>query len=238
MPRQRPTGNLSPSLKPKRKQARTAGQRAGVSRNDVLGAAGAIVERQGLEQVTMRRLAADLGVAPNALYTYFDNKTALLDALVDAALATVVVPDVERGSWKGGLGALMRASRRTLLAHPHLVPLVIARPGGPSAMRLGESTLRLLACGGVTGARAAESLRALLAFTFGFVALEVPRAADPEGPKRLELAARTMSALPLDQFPTTRATAAYLARHPGDADFEAGLGWLIEGIGRRAASTR
>ena len=223
--------------RPKRKQPRTAGQRAGVARDDVLGAARAIVEREGLEQVTMRRLAAELGVAPNALYTYFENKTALLDALVDAALATVAVPDVEAGTWKDGLASLMRASRRTLLAHPQLVPLVIARPGGPSAMRLGEATLRLLARGGVTGARAAQSLRALLAFTFGFVALEVTRAADPEGPKRLERAARAMSALPADEFPATRAAAPHLARHPGDADFDAGLGWLIDGIGGRATAT-
>jgi AcrR family transcriptional regulator len=219
---------------PREKPTRTAGQRAGVTRDAVLDAARALAEREGLEQVTMRRLAAELGVMPNSLYTYFPNKTAILDAVLDAVLGGLRPPDPETGDWREGAAEVMRASRRLLLAHPHLVPLFVSRPGGASAVRLGEVTLRFLERGGVRGRKAVEALRALLAYTMGSVAIEAPRAADPESAERLARAEALVASFPDEEIPATRSVAKDLARHPGDADFEAGLGWLLEGIARGA----
>jgi TetR/AcrR family tetracycline transcriptional repressor len=153
---------------------RSAGQRAGVSRDAILAAAIGIVERDGLEQVTMRRLATELGVAPNALYTYFANKSALLDALLDTALAGVRAPDPDDAGWLENLAAIMWASRHALLSHPALVPLLVARPGGRSALRLGEMMVQSLARGGVHGPRAMEAERALLAYMIGTAVMAVP----------------------------------------------------------------
>ncbi len=212
---------------------RRAGQRAGVTRDDVLAAAGRLVEREGLSRLTMRRLAAELGVAPNALYTYFPDKTALLDALADAVLAEVRVPNARRErSWRADLTALLHASRRALLRHPELLPLIVSRPGGPNALRLGEAALRLLATGGVHGRRAAEALRALLAYTMGFVAVEVPRTNDPAREERIARGRERIASLPAQEFAVTRAVAAWLARHPSERDFDTGLAWLLAGIAR------
>jgi AcrR family transcriptional regulator len=184
----------------------------------------------------MRRLAAELGVAPNALYTYFPNKTAILDAVLDSVLAEVRPPSPSpSGTWSDDLGALIRASRRVLLAHPHLVPLFISRPGGPNAIRLGEAALACLARGGLSGRDAVAAMRALLVYMFGSAAVEVPRATDPETRERLDRASRLMAQLPAEEFPVTRSVGAHLASHPGDSDFEAGLRWLIAGIERDAA---
>jgi TetR/AcrR family transcriptional regulator, tetracycline repressor protein len=219
----------------KKRPARTAGQRAGVSREAVVRAARAIADREGVDQVTMRRLAAELGVAPNALYTYFPNKTAILDAVLDSVLGEVEArPSVPSGTWSDDLGALMRASRRALLAHPQLVPLFISRPGGPNAIRLGEAALTCLARGGLSGRDAVEAMRALLVYTLGSAAVEIPRANDPDTHERLDRAARLIEQLPAQEFPVTRSVAPYIASHPGDADFEAGLRWLIAGIERDA----
>jgi AcrR family transcriptional regulator len=209
---------------------RTPGQRAGLTREDVLACALGLAEREGLEQVTMRRLAAELGVSPNALYTYFPDKTAILDALFDAILGELEPPDPDAGEWRDTLAELMRASRRLLLAHPRLAALFLARPGGANAMRLGEATFRILARGGVHGKRAVDACRALLTYTLGFAAMEVPRTLEPESGERLERAAALIGALDPDEFAATRSLARELAAHPGDAEFDAGLRWLIRGI--------
>jgi AcrR family transcriptional regulator len=202
-----------------------------VSREAVVAVARTIADREGVDHVTMRRLAAELGVAPNALYTYFSNKTAILDAVLDSVLSEVQAPTpLPSGTWSDDLGALMRASRRALLAHPQLVPLFISRPGGPNAIRLGEAMLACLARGGVTGRRAVEAMRALLVYTFGSAAVEVPRKSDPATRERLDRAARLIEQLPPAEFPVTRDVASHIASHPGDSDFEAGLRWLIAGI--------
>jgi AcrR family transcriptional regulator len=209
---------------------RTAGQRAGLTRGDVLACALGLAEREGLEQVTMRRLAGELGVSPNALYTYFPDKTAILDALFDAVLGELEPPDPAEGRWQDALAELMRASRRLLLAHPRLAALFLARPGGTNAMRLGEATFRILARGGVHGKRAVDACRALLTYTLGFAAMEVPRAAEPEGADRTLRAAALIDGLDPEEFAATRSLARELAAHPGDAEFNAGLRWLIGGI--------
>src|SRR5918993_1445151 len=113
---------------------RGAGQRAGLSRAAVLAAARRIADAEGVDRLTMRRLAGELGVMPNALYTYVRHKEALLDALVDDLLADIDPGDPAEGDWRDGLIRLMDSSRRLLLAHPKLVPVFLARPGfGPNA---------------------------------------------------------------------------------------------------------
>jgi TetR/AcrR family transcriptional regulator, tetracycline repressor protein len=210
--------------------ARTPGQRAGLTREEVLSSARTIAEQHGLEQLSMRRVAASLGVAPNALYTYFADKTALLDALFDAILGEVELPGPGAEPWQDGLAELMRASRRLVLKHPHLTTLFLTRPGGRNAMRLGEAALRLLADGGIRGPEAVTVLRALLTYTLGFAAMEVPRQAEPGRTVRTQGAGSLIESLDPESFRATREHARELASHPGDDDFETGLRWLIRGI--------
>jgi TetR/AcrR family transcriptional regulator, tetracycline repressor protein len=178
----------------------------------------------------MRRLAEELGVAPNAIYTYFADKTALLDGLFDAALATIAVPDPETEPWRRGLAELMRSSRRALLEHPHLAALFLSRPGGPNALRLGEATLRFLERGGIEGPKAVRPLRSLLSYTLGFAALEVGRASGGDLAERSRRMGAEIADLPVGAFSLTRTHGAELAGAPSDTDFDAGLTWLIEGI--------
>jgi TetR/AcrR family tetracycline transcriptional repressor len=216
---------------------RRPGERAGLARQAVLDAARALSAREGLEGLSMRRLADRLGVAPNALYSHFADKSDLIDALLDGLLVDVEVPLAARGGgdWREGLSALMAATRRHLLAHPHLIPLYLSRPArGPNAIHLGELTLALLARAGLRGEAAVDALRVLLIYTFGFAAQEAPRRADPAPGER---AARSEAAFRAATVgPHMRELAAPLARHPGDATFHTGLDWLLEGIAGRGSS--
>jgi AcrR family transcriptional regulator len=202
----------------------------------VLRAAREIAERDGVERLSLRSLAARLGVAPNAIYTYVPDKIALLDALLDDLLGDVEIPGPEASDWRAGLVDLMDASRRLLLAHPGLVPLFLARPArGPNGRRLGEATLDLLERGGIEGERAVEALRALLVYSLGFAAMEAPRRAEPDPDARR---ADSEAAFAADEeLPRISAVATELARHADDRSFETGLRWLLAGIeGDRVSS--
>jgi AcrR family transcriptional regulator len=205
---------------------RGRGERAGLSQEAVLAAAQRLVEAEGLDALSMRRLARELRVMPNSLYSWFPSKSALLEGLMDAALADVAAPEPDDGEWREGLAEIMRQSRRAVLRHPELVPLFLARPSvGPNALRLGEATFALLRRGGLTGERAVEAFRALLIYSLGYAAFESPRRTDPDPEAR---AARGVSAF--GSTPGLADVARPLAQSPTDAHFEAGLRWLLDGI--------
>jgi AcrR family transcriptional regulator len=209
---------------------RGAGQRAGLSRGPVLEAARRIADKEGVDRLTMRRLAAELGVTPNTLYTYFPHKEALLDALIDDLLAGVDAGDPAEGDWRDGLVRVMDSSRRLLLAHPQLASVIIARPGlGPNATRLGELTLELLGRGGLEGERAVEALRVLLVYSLGFAAFQAPRRQRHSG-ARSARAEATFAGLPEDRFPRMHGLARQLAGPTTDHQFHTGLRWLLQGI--------
>jgi AcrR family transcriptional regulator len=209
---------------------RGAGQRAGLSREQVLAAARRIADAEGVDRLTMRRLAAELGVLPNALYTYVPDKEALLDALIDDLLAGIEADEPAAGDWREGLVRVMDSSRRLLLAHPQLVPAFLARPGlGPNAARLGEITFGLLRRGGLEGERAVEAFRVLLIYSLGFAAFQAGRL--PEDDRaRSARAEAAFTSLPEDRFPEMRRLAGPLATPSTDRQFHTGLRWLLDGI--------
>jgi len=198
----------------------------------VVAAARGIIDRHGLGALTMRRLAADLTVTPNTLYSHVADKSALLDLLMDDVAGEVKAPNPETVEWRDGLHALFASTRRTVAAAPELAPLFLSRaPRGPNALRLGEVTFQLLARGGLEGPAAVRALRALLVYSFGYAAFAAVRAEDPDPRARVQRAERAFAAD--DSLPLTTALGSELARAPAEAGFEEGLSALIGGIGAR-----
>jgi TetR/AcrR family transcriptional regulator, tetracycline repressor protein len=186
---------------------RLPGQRAGLTRARVLAAARELLVQGGLEALTMCALADRLEVRPNSLYSHVESKTALIDDLLDEALADVDAPDPALADASAGLHALMASTYAVLLAHPAMVPLYLARQGarGPNARRLGDIMLALLARTGVTGPGAREALRVLIVYTIGFAAFVTRGPIEPDG----------------DPEPPAEELL---------ANFDTGLRWLIEAI--------
>jgi AcrR family transcriptional regulator len=152
--------------------ARTPGQRAGLTHDQVVAAARVLLAEGGVHALTMRALATRLGVAPNALYSHLQSKDALVDELLDDALAHVETPDPDTDDPIGGVHALMTSTYEVLLAHSDLIPLYLARQGarGPNAQRLGEIVLALLAQAGISGPRARDALHVLIVYAIGSAA--------------------------------------------------------------------
>jgi AcrR family transcriptional regulator len=211
-------------------ERRGPGTRAGLSASQILVVARELVEREGLESLTMRRLADQLGVAPNSIYSHFTDKAALVDAVLDDLLAAIPAPVAGTGPWQDGVIALMAASREMLLRHAPLLPELFSRPmRGPQVSRLAEATLALLGQGGIRGPAAVGGLRAILTYTFGSVTLDAPRRLDD--PAKREAAGVAAFAARTDR-PRVAALAEPLARRPEDADFATSLRWLLDGMER------
>jgi TetR/AcrR family tetracycline transcriptional repressor len=208
---------------------RGRGVRAGISQANVVETARRIVDRDGLGALTFRRLAADLGVAPNTLYSHVADKSALLDLLMDGLAGEVTAPDPQAVDWRVGLRALFTSTRATVAASPQLAPLFLSRaPRGPNAIRLGEVTLELLAQGGIEGPPAVLALRALLIYTFGYAAFAAAPSDGPNPRAGTRRAERAFAADP--SSPRMTALAGELAAASASAGFEEGLNALIAGI--------
>jgi TetR/AcrR family tetracycline transcriptional repressor len=207
---------------------RGPGTRAGLTGGQILTAARELVEREGVESLTMRQLADQLGVAPNSIYSHFRDKAALVDAVLDDLLAEIADPVIGSGAWQDGVIALMARSRDTLLRHAPLLPHLFSRPmRGPQASRLAEATLALLEQGGIRGPDAVAGLRAILTYTFGSVALDAPRRLDDPAARA---AAGVAAFGERTDRPRVAAQAEALARPPADADFATSLRWLLDGL--------
>lgn len=203
----------------------------------MLAAALRIADAEGVEALSVRRVARDLGVMPNALYSHVADKDALLDAVLDALLGELAVPPAASG-WREGLAALLDDSRRLLARHPKLIELFFTRPTlGPNAARLGEETFRLLRDAGLDGEAAVGAFRVLMSYALGYAALQGPRAGDRGRARR---AAAAWGGRSGEGHPEMRAVARPLSQPPGDAEFRRGLQWLLDGLaaarGQRAGA--
>ena len=105
----------------------------GVHPDDVVQTAMQIADEDGLSAVTMNAVAARIGLTTMALYRYFPNKEALLDAIVDAGLGPPPRPAEPRGSWRDEVAQWARAKREMLCSRPWLAELpFVAAPHGPN----------------------------------------------------------------------------------------------------------
>lgn len=188
----------------------------------------ALLDEEGADALTMRSLATRVGVVPNALYRHVKDKDDLLDGVMDAAVASVPIPAADL-PWDEGLTALAHSMRTTMLAHPAIARLVVDRPNlGLAAVGVGEYAFGRLLDGGFAPADADRALNVVLVWTLGFVALEVPRASEPELTKA-ELD-KAYEQLPADAFPHTVTVKPNPIEIVSDAQFELGLRCLIDGL--------
>jgi TetR/AcrR family transcriptional regulator, tetracycline repressor protein len=209
--------------------ARGPGRPPRLTRSQIVAAARAIAARQGTESLTMRRLAQALAVMPNALYTYFPDKSSILDAVLDDLVGDVERPHPRTG-WRDGLVSLMSSYRRILLAQPGLLALTASRPMvGPNALRLREDMLTLLAAGVLDEGDVVSAYFALFAYTTGFVTFEAGRVPGKRDTKQRARTLELHASLPDADFPSTRALARRLRKRPGDVEFRRGLDALISG---------
>jgi AcrR family transcriptional regulator len=195
-------------------------------RADVLAAALALLDAEGLDGITMRRLAATLDLQPSALYHHFRDKKALIDALAEQLLAEV--GDVDPAQpWDERVESLARQTRSALMAHRDGARLMAGTfVAQPNTLRIGERYVEALRDAGL-----AEELWATTAFTLNYYIL----GHTIEEQARDELIAagtwsQQLADLASAPYPTIAHAVADLERLDGETRFRHGLNLIIDGI--------
>ncbi|WP_212824801.1 TetR/AcrR family transcriptional regulator [Catellatospora sp. TT07R-123] len=151
---------------PARRSRRERPAKAALTRDGIVATAVALMRAEGLERVTMRRLAEELDTGAASLYVYVRNTAELHAAVLDERLGVVDLgPVAERGDWRERLERVLLSYTRVLFDHPGLAQsALVTRPTGPHYLNLIEGLLALLDAGGVAPARAAWAVDVLLLY--------------------------------------------------------------------------
>jgi AcrR family transcriptional regulator len=212
-----------------------AGGAGALTRDQVLRTALDIIDREGVDSLSMRRLGKVLGRDPMTLYRFADTKTQLLDGVVELVIDELTVDSTD-DDWQAQLRLVARRFRDIAVAHPHVVPLMVTRPlATPLALRPHgtlrplEATLALLVRSGFTDVDALHVYRLFFGFLYGHVLNELQELVDnPE--ETDDLLRLGLHRLPIKEFPLLRGLAPALASYDGAAELERGLDTLLTGL--------
>ena len=201
-------------------------ERGSLSREGILRSALAIVDREGLTGLTVRKLAVELAVSPMAVYRHYDNKAAIVHELVDLVVGDYQVTRHEATDWREWAVTCFSQMRYALCAHPGIIPLLDgATSRGSNALAVMEEVLGRLRAAGFEAAAAAQLFHTLTAYTIGSVVMmddESRRqvAGHTEGiDEHLRQQRLRFEMLPRPRYPNAVALAPQLAKFSGDEPF-------------------
>ncbi len=207
-------------------------RRAPLTPARVLTAALKLADKQGLEALSMRALAAALGVEAMSLYNHVENKERLLDGLVELVVGQVALP-TRGGDWKATMRRRAQDTHAVLLKHPWATQLFMSRMNvGPNMLRSIDAALGCLLDAGFSPADADHCWSTLDAFVYGFT---LQRLTFPIATSEYAAAARAF--LPMidrHALPSFYALSVEVAegRHDGLHHLELGLDMMLEGFDR------
>lgn len=203
-------------------------RRRPLDRDAIERAALELIEKEGLEELSMRRLGKKLGVEAMSLYHHFPSKAHLLDALLDGLVQALPEPDTSR-PWREQVRAVCFSFRALATKHPRFAPfLILHRMNTRVTLAWLERVVKLFADGGFGPEEGARAFRTVSYFLIGAILDETsgyakgPSAADavPEAEQRAIA-------------PTVASFGPYFAREHWDATFERGFEALLDELERR-----
>jgi AcrR family transcriptional regulator len=208
-----------------------------LTRDRVIDAALKVMDAEGLDAVSMRRVAREVGVEAMSLYNHVEDKDDLLRGICDRVMGGFEFPQ-EQGDWVERCKAGARAWRRLLQAHPDVMRL-FAETHGPDpssldSLRPTEFALGLIREGGLSDRDTVQAFHAFGGYIQGFVMMEggsIRGRAD-----KGEAFGEAAGAVPADVFPVLAAVGRYFSECDADEQFEFGLDLMIRGIQSKAAA--
>ncbi len=208
-----------------------------LTRERVLEAALRLVDEEGLGALTMRALGTRLGVDPMSVYRHVPGKAALRDGIGELLWAELEGSTETDPDWRLSMRSLATAIRRLAREHPNAYPLLLAGKVSPvPGLRLHESHLEALQAAGYDETRAAEILRAVFGYAYGYAAMELSSfCLDCDSPTRegdFDTLLALSRTLPDDLPPNLARVARVVCLADLDQQFEFGLKALLAGFER------
>ena len=211
----------------------TDSSRRALTRERVVAEALTVISSDGAAALSMRALAARLGVVPGALYRHVRSKEQLCDLVVDGVLAEVDTHAGHALAWTGRVTALARALRTVLEDHPGIAALLKTRdPLGPHSLALAEAFLAALQEAGLPRRQTALAFSLLYDYTLGFALSDrttINEQRVQNTATRCQLHAFFRS-LPSDRFPALTTLGEHVWTDNRDERFTAGLDSLLAGL--------
>ena len=214
-------------------------RRRALTRERVVAEALAVIAADGAAALSMRALAARLGVVPGALYRHVRSKEQLCDLAVDGVLAEVGTQADHALAWPDRVKILARRLRATLENHPGVAAMLKTRdPLGPHSLALAEAFLAALQEAGLPPRETAQAFSLVYDYTLGFAlsdrtTVNEQRVQDAATRRQLQAFFRS---LPADQFPALATLGEHVWAGNRDQRFTAGLATLLAGL--QAAKAR
>ena len=198
----------------------------------IVAAAVSVMHSEGLERVTMRRLAQELDTGPASLYVYFRNAAELRAAVLDELLVEVDLnPAAGEGDWRDGLLAVLGSYVAVLMKYPSLArSALLTHPSGPRYMDLVEALLALLHRGGIDDRRAAWAVDLLLQVITATGAEQATHQENPDEESEWEALVHAIDQADEARYPRVRALGRELLSGPGEARFGWSLSVLLNGF--------
>jgi TetR/AcrR family tetracycline transcriptional repressor len=213
--------------------------RTPLSREAIADAALRVLDRHGLDGLSMRRVAGELGTGPGSLYWHVQNKEELLELLADRVMTEIELPPPDPSRWQEQVKELGRVTRQVMGSHRDAARITLGRvPVGPNLVRFAEWLLDLLRSAGVPD-QAAAYAGDLFGLYVGAFAFEESLGFAPAGESMpIEQAVGMLrdyfASLPAERFPNVVALADLLVAGGPDERFEFGLDVLVGGIAAMA----
>ncbi|MER6082815.1 TetR/AcrR family transcriptional regulator C-terminal domain-containing protein [Streptomyces sp. NPDC001833] len=209
------------------------GRRLGLTRDKVIDAAVAAIDRDGPDSFSLRKLAGELGVEVMSLYNHVPNKDALLDGVAEALLGGVDLSGADAGTWQERARAYAAAFRAAALRHPKAFTLVLTRPTrSPAALESIRCALAGFPELGLPPQELVHVVRSFAGFTIGMIMRELGSAVTV-GTVEPEQVQRQIDDMVTVGDPILSAAAPYLAANDHRAEFEHGIELLIAGLAVR-----
>ena len=215
-----------------------------ITREAIVEAAMRVLDAEGLDGLSMRRVADELDTGAASLYRHVGSKDGLLDLLFDEIIGEQHVPDPDPERWREQLKEVARTMRATILRHRDVVRISIGRiPMGPNALTYSERVLAILRAGGVPDPLAVLGHHLLIATVNGYTLDETGEGGEPppDQPPPDQAAAMVrnyVASLPIERFPNLVALADHLTTSDPDTRFELLLDLFVDGLAQRAADFR